>query len=127
MIQRSAGSATAMSDTPPEKPHDPSTTATSAAAPKQLVGRTRISATYKALMVGVVVLVLLLVFVLENTQRVKISYFGASGHLSLGVGFLFAAVAGAIPLGVIGTARILQLRRRVGRHPQPPSAQPPAS
>jgi lipopolysaccharide assembly protein A len=113
-----------MSDTAPEKPHETSARATATAAPKQHVERTRISATYKGLLVGVVVLVLLLVFVLENTQRVKINYFGASGHVPLGVAFLVAAIAGAILVAVIGTARIMQLRRRIRRLAQPPSAQP---
>ncbi|HEV2981198.1 MAG TPA: LapA family protein [Solirubrobacteraceae bacterium] len=112
-----------MSDTAPEKPHE--TSATPTAAPKQHVERTRLGATYKGLLVGVVVLVLLLVFVLENTQRVKINYFGASGHVPLGVAFLVAAVAGAILVAVIGTARIMQLRRRIRRLAQPPSAHPP--
>ena len=127
MVQRSAGRATAMSDTAPEKPHETSARATATAAPKRHVERTRISATYKGLLVGVVVLVLLLVFVVENTQRVKINYFGASGHVPLGVAFLVAAVAGAILVAVIGTARIMQLRRRIRRLAQSPSARPPRS
>jgi uncharacterized integral membrane protein len=58
-----------------------------------------------------VILILLLVFILENTQRVSVSYFGASGHLPLGVALLLAAVAGALIVGIAGSARILQLRR----------------
>ncbi len=60
-------------------------------------------------------LVLLLVFILENTKSVPISYFGATGHLSLGVALLLAAVAGAVLAGFLGTARILQLRRHMRR------------
>ena len=56
---------------------------------------------------------LLLVFILENTQRVDVTYFGASGHLPLGVALLLAAVAGALLVGVVGAGRILQLRRRI--------------
>ncbi len=76
---------------------------------------TRASGAYKGLLAGAVVLALLLVFILENTQRIKISYLGASGHLPLGVALLVAAVAGALILGLVGTVRILQLRRRVRR------------
>ena len=42
------------------------------------------------------VLLLLLIFILENGQRVSISYFGAHGHLPLGVALLLAAVLGAL-------------------------------
>jgi uncharacterized integral membrane protein len=64
---------------------------------------------------GVIVLVLLLVFILENTQSVQISYFGASGHLALGVALLLAAVGGALLVGIVGTARITQLKRHAKR------------
>jgi putative membrane protein len=53
------------------------------------------------------------VFILENTKRVKVSFFGASGHLPLGVALLLAAVAGALVLAISGAARVLQLRRGV--------------
>lgn len=80
---------------------------------KQPIERTRLSATYKGLVGGAVILVLLLVFILENTQKVNVTYFGASGHLPLGVALLLAAVAGALLVGVVGIGRILQLRRRI--------------
>jgi uncharacterized integral membrane protein len=71
---------------------------------------------------GAIVLILLLVFILENTQSVNISYFGASGHVALGVALLLAAVGGALLVGIVGAARIAQVRRhakrqsRSGRH-----------
>jgi uncharacterized integral membrane protein len=77
--------------------------------------RTRTSAAFKSVLAGVVVLVLLLVFILENTKRVAISYFGARGHMPLGVALLLAAVAGALLVGVLGAARIVQLRRGARR------------
>jgi uncharacterized integral membrane protein len=79
------------------------------------INRTRLSGTYKSLIVGTLILVLLLVFILENTSRVKVTYFGASGHLALGVALLFAAVAGALIVGVAGSARIIQLRKHAKR------------
>jgi uncharacterized integral membrane protein len=78
-------------------------------------GRTRTSSAYKGLMAGAVVLILLLVFILENTQRTKISFVGISGHMPLGVALLLAAVAGALIVGIVGAARILQLRHRLRR------------
>ena len=64
---------------------------------------------------GAVVLLLLLIFILENTQRVKISFLGAHGHVSLGVALLLAAVGGALVVGMVGAARIVQLRTRSRR------------
>jgi uncharacterized integral membrane protein len=108
------------------EPSDPATTtpapSTPAAEsparhePAHVVEPTRTSALFKGLLAGSVVLVLLLVFILENTRRVSISYFGANWHMPLGVALLVAAVAGALIVGIVGTARILQLRRRVRRN-----------
>jgi lipopolysaccharide assembly protein A len=70
---------------------------------------------WNSLIAGVVVLILLLVFILENTERVKVSYFGAGGHLPLGVALLLAAIGGALLVAIVGTARIVQLRRHVRR------------
>jgi uncharacterized integral membrane protein len=67
------------------------------------------------------VLILLLVFILENTESVKISYFGAGGHLPLGVALLLAAIGGALVTGIVGAARIMQLRRHVRRRSRPQS------
>lgn len=57
-----------------------------------------------------VVLLLLLIFLLENGQRADVSFFGAHGHLPMGVALLLAAVFGILLVALPGTARILQLR-----------------
>jgi uncharacterized integral membrane protein len=62
---------------------------------QQAAKRTRISAVWVVLALFDVVLLPLLVFILENSQRVDISYFGAHGHLPLGVALLLAAVPGS--------------------------------
>jgi uncharacterized integral membrane protein len=106
--------ADAPASTPP--PADaPATTPPPAAQPARPLARTRTSAAFKALVGGVVVLILLLVFILENTRRVEISYFGATGRLPLGVALLLAAVGGAALAALVGAARILQLRRHAKR------------
>ena len=63
-----------------------------------------------------VVLVLLLIFILQNSRKVQISYLGAHGHLPLGVALLFAAVLGILLVAIPGTARIIQLRITARRH-----------
>ncbi|HTX11240.1 MAG TPA: LapA family protein [Solirubrobacteraceae bacterium] len=79
------------------------------------VPSTRTGTAFKTLIAGAVVLILLLVFILENTESVKIAYFGAGFHLPLGVALLLAAIGGALLAGILGTARILQLRRHLRR------------
>ncbi len=63
-----------------------------------------------------VVLLLLLIFILENGKRVAVSFLGGSGHLPLGVALLLAAVLGILLVVIPGTGRIIQLRITARRH-----------
>jgi uncharacterized integral membrane protein len=63
---------------------------------QQAATRSRISGLWVILTLFAVILLLLLVFILENSQRVDIGYFGAHGHLPLGVALLLAAVLGIL-------------------------------
>jgi len=78
--------------------------------------RTRMGGVWVGLALSAVVLLLLLIFILENEQKVDIAYFGAHGHLPLGVALLLAALAGALLVIIPGTIRIVQLRRTARRH-----------
>jgi uncharacterized integral membrane protein len=62
-----------------------------------------------------VVLVLLIVFIAQNTRSVTVSFLGWSGQTSLAVALLIAAVAGLFLAAVAGSLRIVQLRARVRR------------
>lgn len=77
--------------------------------------RTRVSTAFSGFIAGAIVLILLLIFILENTKSVKVSYFGAGGHLALGVALLLAAVGGGLLVGLLGAARIAQVRRHAKR------------
>jgi uncharacterized integral membrane protein len=79
------------------------------------IPHTRAARAHNTLIAGAVVLILLLVFIIENTESVRIAYFGIGFHLPLGVALLLAAIGGALLVGIVGTARILQLRRQVRR------------
>ena len=76
---------------------------------------TRIGAAWVALIVAAVVLIFLLIFIVQNSGPVQISYFGFEGTMPLGVAMLFAAVAGALTAGLLGTVRILQMRKKARR------------
>jgi lipopolysaccharide assembly protein A len=103
-------------DTTPQTP--PRQPAPSAAPrpPQRTVKRTRTSGLWVAVGFFAVILLLLLIFILQNGQKVDISYLGAHGHLPLGVALLLAAVCGVILVVLAGTARISQLRAVNRRH-----------
>jgi uncharacterized integral membrane protein len=83
--------------------------------PAQQVKRTRIGL-WVTLAVFGVVLVLLLVFILENSQRVDISYFGVHGHLPLGVALLLSAVLGILLAVIAWFGRGVQVRAAARRN-----------
>ena len=59
------------------------------------------------------VLLLLIIFVAQNTQKVNVSFLGWDGQTPLAVALMIAAAAGLFIAAVAGSLRILQLRRRV--------------
>ena len=72
------------------------------------------------LIAGAVVLILVLIFIIENAHAVTIVYFGAHLRLSLAVALLLAAVGGALIMAAAGTARITQLRLNMRRSRRQP-------
>jgi uncharacterized integral membrane protein len=76
---------------------------------------TRISGTWVAVLASIVVLIVLLVFILQNLTDATIRFLGLEGTLPLGVALLFAAIAGAVLVALVGAARIMQLRRQAKR------------
>ena len=62
-----------------------------------------------------VLLALLLVFVLQNLHRAKVSFLGLSGTLPLAVALLAAAAIGGLFVLALGSVRIVQLRRVIHR------------
>lgn len=72
---------------------------------------TRLSGAWTALVIGIVGLVLLLVFILQNLQNVELSFLVFHGRLPLAIALLFAVLLGAVIVLAFGGARIIQLRR----------------
>jgi putative membrane protein len=78
-------------------------------APKQtLAGRV-----WVALGVAAVLLVLVIIFIAENTKSITISFLGAHGHISEALALLLAVVVGVVICLLVGSARILQLSLEV--------------
>ena len=66
-----------------------------------------------AIIVGIVVLALLLVFIFQNLHDTTVHFFSARGSLPVALALLFAALAGAAVVLLVGSVRIIQLRRHV--------------
>lgn len=102
--------------TPPESPKPGSTPAKPAAkpavkTPESAVKFTRTAALWTALILGFLILILLLVFVIQNDTPVDIVLLGWKLHqVQLGVTILLAAIAGGLLTFAVATTRILQLR-----------------
>ena len=84
--------------------------------------RTRISGARTGLIAGIVALIVVLIFIIQNARAVNISFLGAHLRLSLAVALFFAAIAGALLMAAAGTARITQLRRVMRRDRRKPQA-----
>ena len=104
-------------ETPPGRPA-PETTppAPPQPLPHHRIKRTRTGGIWVAVAFFAVILLLLLIFILQNGQKVDISYLGMHGHLPLGVALLLAAVCVVLLVVLAGTARIGQLRATARRH-----------
>lgn len=72
---------------------------------------TRAAALWSALFVGFVVLIVLLIFIAQNTESAQFAFLGWNWSLPLGVAILGAAVCGGLVTAAAGTVRIHQLRR----------------
>jgi uncharacterized integral membrane protein len=99
----------------------------SASGPYQGEQRTRLSGAWTALFVGVVALVAILVFILQNLQNVELHFLTIHGQLPLAIALLFGAILGAVIVLAFGGGRILQLRlvARRARHQRAEASPPP--
>ena len=77
--------------------------------------RSRTGVLWAGLILSALVLLLLLVFILQNSEPVLISFFALEGVLPTGVALLLAAIAGILLVAIPGSLRILQLRRAARR------------
>ncbi len=84
--------------------------------PQHRVRRTRTSGLWVSLGFFAIVLLLLLIFILQNGAEVNVSYLGAHGRMPLGVAMLLSAVCGVLLVVLAGAARISQLRATARRH-----------
>lgn len=72
---------------------------------------TRTGVVWAAVAAGLVLLVLLIIFFIQNQDVVRVTFLGFEGRLALGTALFIAGVGGGILVAIAGGARILQLRR----------------
>ena len=77
------------------------------------VKKTLAGTTWVALIVGVLLLILLLVFILQNQESAELQLLGWTMTFPIGVGMLIAAIVGALIMALVGGVRIVQLRKQV--------------
>lgn len=97
-------------DQPPQATEQPA-----AAVPRRSAARTRTSAAWLGACLAATVLVVLIVFMLQNTGNVEVSFLWLQGSLPLAIALLIAAVGAALLTMAVAVARITQLRRRIRR------------
>ncbi|MXN63025.1 DUF1049 domain-containing protein [Bacillus sp. BGMRC0062] len=68
---------------------------------------------WAALIVGVVVLILLLVFIIQNNVATQFEFLAWSFSLPLGVAMLLSAIAGALIMALVGSVRMFTLSHRL--------------
>ncbi|MGV0624890.1 LapA family protein [Mycolicibacter minnesotensis] len=76
---------------------------------------TRAGALWSALIAGFLILIVLLVFVMQNTGPVDLAFLSWTWSPPKGVAILLAAIGGGLLTALVGTARIFQLRRAAKR------------
>lgn len=104
------------SSVPPQAAPEPQPLPPEPADESVKVQSSRFGGLWIGLIVAAVLLVLLLIFIVQNAQSVRIEFFGWSGHASVAVAILLGVAAGALLVALPGTVRIMQLRRQVRKH-----------
>lgn len=90
----------------------PESTVTSTSDPLRA---SRTSGLWIAVAASGLVLVLLIVFIAQNTDPVSVHFLGWQGETPLAIAILIATAAGLFLATIVGSLRILQLRRRIKR------------
>jgi uncharacterized integral membrane protein len=82
----------------------------SSSPPRQQVRGTRTGRVWVGVCAAALITVALIIFMIQNTYTVQVTFLGMTGSTSLALMLLIAAVGGILLTLVLGSARILQLR-----------------
>jgi len=79
---------------------------------------TRAAALWSSLILGFLILIVLLVFITQNTASTEFAFLSWHWRLPLGVAILLAAVCGGLITALVSAARMFQLRRAAKKNLQ---------
>jgi uncharacterized integral membrane protein len=109
-------------DRNPNLPADPAAatpqqdlTGLPAELPRRQVPNTRTGAAWFAICTAAIALVVLIVFMLQNTRSVEVTFLWMHGNVPLALALLIAGVGVSVLAMAVGEARIGQLRRLARR------------
>lgn len=78
-------------------------------------GPTVAGGTWAFLIIGALLLILLLVFILQNQQQAEVNLFAFSWQFPAGVAYLICAIIGALITALVGGWRMFEMRRQIRR------------
>jgi uncharacterized integral membrane protein len=96
-------------------PAEPATSEAGSSSMRRAPRFTRASAAWVTTGVALLLLILLIVFILQNSMRVEVRFLGMSRTIPLGMALLIAAVGGGVVVAIAGVARVTQLRMNARR------------
>ncbi|RAX18626.1 DUF1049 domain-containing protein [Pseudarthrobacter sp. AG30] len=106
----------------PDAPDTPAVPAPSAGTEKAAAGGrtpeskvTRAGVIWAGVVASLILLILLIIFILQNQEQAMVQFLGFEGSVPLGMALFIAAVTGGVLVAVAGGARILQLRATAHR------------
>lgn len=84
--------------------------------PGLTVPSSRAGQAWKSLVPALVFAAVMVIFVVQNLQKAKVSFLMFSGRFPLALALLVAAALGALVVFCLGSVRIVQLRKAFRRH-----------
>ncbi|WP_018762679.1 LapA family protein [Arthrobacter sp. 135MFCol5.1] len=106
----------------PDAPDTPAVPAPPAGTEKAAAGGrtpeskvTRAGVIWAGVVASLILLILLIIFILQNQEQAMVQFLGFEGSVPLGMALFIAAVTGGVLVAVAGGARILQLRATAHR------------
>ncbi|MBF6348890.1 MULTISPECIES: LapA family protein [Nocardia] len=96
----------------PGKPA-PAPTGRKTTRPRKDTGSSRVGNAWIALIIAAILGIILLIFIIQNSESADVEMLFWNFSLPLGVTILLSVIAGALVMALVGGVRIMQLRRAV--------------
>ena len=80
----------------------------------RMTAKTRTSRAWFLIVSFILILTLLLIFILQNLGEISLKFFNLQWQIPIGIAMLLALVTGGLLVALFGTARVVQLRHKLG-------------